>query len=356
MNEAPIDYLKGRGAQINTPNKYLAHSQDILDTENLHEPYWTSLPQTQFFVDYPKQIVNKVESPDIPLAYSMNPYQGCEHGCIYCYARNAHEYWGFSAGLDFETKIIVKPEAPKLLEDTLRKPNWEVQPIMFSGNTDCYQPAERKYRLTRRMLEVLLKYKHPVGMISKNVLISRDIDILQEMAKHNLVHVYITINSLREELRQVMEPRTATAAKRMKVIKLLADNNIPVGVMVSPIIPSLNNDEIPMIIKQAADNGAAAAGYTMVHLNGAIGGIFKDWIHKNFPDRAEKVLSQIAECHGGQLNDSKFGQRMRGIGPIAEMIHKLFSISKDKYLKNRSMPEYNLTAFVRTNKGQMGLF
>ena len=219
----------------------------------------------------------------------MNPYQGCEHGCIYCYARNTHEYWGYSAGLDFERKIIAKPNAPQLMEKQFMNKNWVVSPIMFSGNTDCYQPIERKMKITRQMLEVLLNFRHPAGMITKNDLIIRDIDILQELAKLNLIHVMVSITSLNNDLRLKMEPRTVTAKNRLKVIETLNKAGIPVGVMTAPIIPGLNSDEIPDLIKAAADHGADSAGYTIVRLNGSIAEIFKDWIYKNFPDRAEKV-------------------------------------------------------------------
>ncbi len=215
------DYFKGRGSQINTDNKFLKNKYVTEHDEVLDEPLLSN-EKTQIFYEHPKKIVNVVKSPDIPGMYSMNPYQGCEHGCIYCYARNTHEYWGYSAGLDFERKIIAKPNAPQLLEKQFMNKNWEVSPIMFSGNTDCYQPVERELKITRQMLEVLLKFKHPASMITKNNLILRDIDLLQEMAKLKLIHVMISITSLREELRQKMEPRTVTAKNRLRVIETLS--------------------------------------------------------------------------------------------------------------------------------------
>lgn len=356
MNENAERYFKGRGAQLNVSNKFLKNRYDQEEQEGLDEPLLSD-EKTQILFEHPKKIVNPVKSPDIPGMYSMNPYQGCEHGCIYCYARNTHEYWGYSAGLDFERKIIAKPNAPQLLEKQLMNKNWIVSPIMFSGNTDCYQPVERKLKITRQMLEVLLKFRHPASMITKNSLILRDIDILQEMAKLKLVHVMVSITSLREDLRLKMEPRTATAKNRLKVIEQLNKVGVPAGVMTAPIIPGLNSDEIPELIKAAADHGATAAGYTIVRLNGAIGEIFTDWIRKNFPDRADKVLNQIAEVHGGTLNDSRYGKRMGGEGNIAQAIHQLFTMAKRKYLSGRDRFEYDLTVFRRPGETkQMELF
>ncbi len=355
-NEENNMYFKGRGSQINTTNKFLKNSYTTEHDEVLDEPLLSN-EKTQLLFEYPKKIINRVKSPDIYGMYSMNPYQGCEHGCIYCYARNTHEYWGYSAGLDFERKIIAKPEAPKLLEKQLMNKNWIVAPIMFSGNTDCYQPAERKLQITRQMLEVLLKFKHPVSMITKNNLILRDIDILQEMAKLNLVHVMISITSLKDDLRLKMEPRTVTAKNRLKVIEKLNNAGIPSGIMAAPIIPGLNSDEIPQLIEAATNHGAISAGYTIVRLNGSIADIFKDWIHKNFPDRADKVLHHIENMHGGSLSDNRYGKRMRGEGNIAQSINQLFKISVKKYLAGRNKFEFNLDSFVRTDKsGQMNLF
>ncbi|MBI2270747.1 MAG: PA0069 family radical SAM protein [Bacteroidetes bacterium] len=285
MEEKKDNYFKGRGAQFNTTNRFLKQEYAQEHIEAIDEPLLSN-SKTQVFYEYPKNIVNRVKSPDTYSIYSMNPYQGCEHGCIYCYARNTHEYWGYSAGLDFERKIIAKPDAAKVLTKQLMNKNWEVQPIMFSGNTDCYQPLERKLKITRSMLEVLLEFRHPVGMITKNTLILRDIDLLGELAKLRLVHVMVSITSLNEELRLAMEPRTTTAKQRLKVIEELSKAGIPAGVMTAPIIPGLNSHEMPAIIEAAADHGAVNAGYTMVRLNGSIGTIFKDWIYKSFPDAA----------------------------------------------------------------------
>jgi DNA repair photolyase len=281
---------------------------------------------------------------------TVNPYQGCEHGCIYCYARNAHHYYGFSAGLDFERKIIVKPDAAKLLRNYFDNPRYTPTPITLSGNTDCYQPLERQYKITRSLLQVMLEYKNPVGIITKNSLILRDLDILQELARLRLVAVMISVTSLREDLRQMMEPRTATYKNRLHVIEALAKHHIPVGIMNAPIIPGLNSDQIPAVIKAVAERGALTAGYTIVRLNGEIKNIFHDWLYKNVPDAADKIWNQIKECHGGQVNDSRFGTRMRGEGKIAESIRQIFYMAKKKYMAGRHMPEYDLSLFGRPPK------
>lgn len=318
-------YFKGRGAQVNPHNKFLKdvyvkeHEEGIDDWEEQDK-------KTSFIFESSKTIVNKVESPDVGMAYSLNPYQGCEHGCTYCYARNSHQYWGYSAGIEFERKIIVKKDAPALFKKFLEKKGWDATTISLSGNTDCYQPAERKFKLTRQLLEIALEYKQPIGMITKNSLILRDTDILSELAKLNLCMVYVSINSLNEDLRQVMEPRTTTAKQRLNVVEKLSEAGIPMGVMVAPLVPGLSDHEIPKILKAVADAGASKAGYTVVRLNGAIGQIFEDWLRKNFPDRFDKVWHMIQSCHGGHVNDSRFGDRMRGDGNIAQLIRDNFRL------------------------------
>ena len=350
MNES---YFKGRGAQIKTENKFLKAQYVTDHIEGLDEPLLET-PATQIFIEHPKKVINKVDSPDLGMMYSINPYQGCEHGCIYCYARNTHEYYGFSAGLDFETKIIVKQNAPQILEQQLMQRNWNAVPIVLSGNTDCYQPQERKFELTRKMLLVMAKYRHPVSLITKNSLITRDLDILKDLASDNLVHVMISVTTLDEELRRVMEPRTASAIKRLKTIEALAKANIPVGVMNAPIIPGLNHHEITKVIQAAAEHGALTAGMTVVRLNGSIAKIFEDWLRKNFPDRFDKVWNQIRSLHGGTVNDSNFGRRMAGDGNMADVIHQLFRSAKKKYLKDRMVPPYDLTKFRKG--GNLSLF
>ncbi len=351
--------IKGRGAQSRVDNRFNAlHNEirnDFLEYCRL-EGDEADDNKTQYIHVFPKTIVNKVESPDIRMMYSMNPYQGCEHGCIYCYARNSHEYWGYGAGLDFERRILVKKDAPRLLEKKLKNKNWKAYPIVLSGNTDCYQPAEKKFQITRQCLEIFLKYKHPVGMITKNALITRDLDLLKALAKDQLINVNLSITSLSEETRRILEPRTATIKKRLETVKTLSENGIPVNVMIAPIIPSINSHEILPLAKKASEMGASSIAFTVVRLNGAIGKIFTEWIKKTMPDRAEKVLHQIQECHGGTLNDSRFGIRTRGEGKIAEQIHHLFHLARQKYFKNKKMPPLNVMLHEQYKNGQLKLF
>lgn len=340
-------YRKGRGAQIQTANPYLKQEYITEHPEGLDEELLQEKIETQVFYENPKTIVNKVTSPDVGMAYSLNPYQGCEHGCIYCYARTTHEYWGYNAGLDFESKIIVKRNAPELLEQHLLKRSWKPQPIILSGNTDCYQPLERKFGITRKLLEVFAKYRHPVGIITKNVTFLRDLDILTDLAKDHLVHVNLSITTLDEKIRSILEPRTASAAKKLQAIEKLTSAGVPVRIMNAPIIPGLTHHEIPAVIKAAAEHGALDAGYTMVRLNGFIGQVFEDWLKKNFPDRFDKVWNQICEVHDGHVNDSEFGRRMRGTGNIADMISQLFRSSKQRYMGGKIMPPLSVSKFRR---------
>jgi DNA repair photolyase len=350
-----LGLTKGRGAQYNPSNPFLKQEYVLEHIEGLDEP-WEQPLATRFFQETPKTIVNEVKSPDLGLMYSMNPYQGCEHGCVYCYARNTHAYWGLGAGLDFEQKIIIKENAAQVLSQQLENPRWVVRPIMLAGNTDCYQPIEAKKKITRQLLEVLLQYRHPVSMITKNSLILRDLDLIQELSKHQLVHVNISITTLDEALRLKLEPRTATGAKRLAVVKALSEAGVPVNVMAAPIIPGLNDHEVPAILEASAAAGALSAAYTLVRLNGAVGETFEDWIHKAYPERASKVLNQIKACHGGTLNDSQFGRRMTGEGRWAETIKALFKISLRRHFQGRAMPAYNLSAFSPRAGKQLSIF
>ncbi len=351
--------VKGRGAQKNTNNKFSAYSyetrDDFLEFCRL-EGEVADRNKTQYLPIFPKTIVNKVTSPDVGMSYSMNMYQGCEHGCIYCYARNAHEFWGYSAGLDFERKILVKHDAPKLLEAKLRNKSWKPSTIVLSGNTDCYQPAEQEFQITRKCLEIFLKYRHPVGIITKNALILRDLDILKELNEYGLVGVNISVTSLSEETRRILEPRTTTIKKRLEAIRVLSENGIPVNAMLAPIIPGINSHEILSLAKAVSEHGALSMAFTVVRLNGAIGEIFTDWIRKTLPDKAEKVLHQIQECHGGRLNDSRFGLRSRGDGIIATQIHDMVRLAKRKYFEGKTFPKLNTTLHESYKDGQLKLF
>jgi DNA repair photolyase len=354
-HEENSDFFKGRGAQVNTHNKFLKNKYVLDHIEGLDEPLLENVA-TQLFEETPKKIVSESNSPDLSHMYSINPYQGCEHGCIYCYARNSHEYYGFSAGLDFERKIIVKRNAAELLEQYFNKKNYKPVGILLSGNTDCYQPIERRLKITRSLLQVFLKYRNPVSIITKNNVILRDMDIITELAKLHLVHVNVSITSLNEQLRQKLEPRTVTATGRLGVIKKLSEKGVPVRVMAAPIIPGLNSNEIPDIIKASADNGALGAGFTIVRLNGSIGEIFTDWINKAFPDRAEKVLNMIRACHDGKLNDSDFGRRMSGDGEVAKSIHQLFKMACNRFMAGREMPPHDFSLFVPKGGKQTNMF
>ncbi|MEM7550612.1 MAG: PA0069 family radical SAM protein [Bacteroidota bacterium] len=346
------EYFKGRGAQIKPANPFFQQSYVTEHIEGLDEKFQLP-PKTQVFIDHPKNVVNKVTSPDVGMEYSINPYQGCEHGCIYCYARNSHTYWGFSAGLDFETKIVVKENAPQLLESFFLKKNYNPVPIVISGNTDCYQPLERKYKLTRKLLEIFNKYQNPVGIITKNGLIRRDTDLLMDLAKSRLVHVYFSITSLNQKFQKVFEPRTANPKKRLETMEFLSSKGVPCGVMTAPIIPSFNDHELPKLLKSAADAGALSAGYTIVRLNGQNGEIFRDWLEKNYPDRASKVWNQIGHAHGGKVNDSRWGTRIKGEGVFAENVARVFKIFRKKYFGDREMPEYNFSRFRKGGSYQL---
>lgn len=347
----------GRGAQLNTHNRFNKHAVEafvedaIYDSEILAESN-----ETEFTEVYPKTIVNRVDSPDVPSDWSMNPYQGCEHGCVYCYARITHEYWGYSAGKEFEQKIMVKKNAAELLAKHLQSKTWKPSPIMLSGNTDCYQPAERKFELTRQLLETCLKLKHPVGIITKNALVCRDIDILEKLAKLNLVHVHISITTLNEDLRRTMEPRTSSIKNRLQAIEQLSASNIPVSVLMAPVIPGLNSDEVFAVAEASAKAGAICFAHTMVRLNGAIALIFEDWIQKTLPLKASRVLNLIAETQGGKLGNSKFGERMKGKGVMAESITQQVRLARKKYKLNAQMPNFDTSLFNLNKPSQLQLF
>lgn len=339
-------YIKGRGAQYNTANKFNKTEQAIVHAEAIDE--WPQAnAATQHIEVTAKSIVNKVDSPDVGMYYSMNPYQGCEHGCIYCYARNSFEYWGYSAGIDFEQKIIIKTNAVLLLRKFLMSPSWQCMPISISGNTDCYQPAEQKYRLTRQLLSVCNEFKQPVALITKNGGMLRDIDLLSEMAARKLVSVIVTVTTLNEDLRRVMEPRTTTAKQRLRLIEELSKKGIHTGVMLGPVIPGLNDHEMHNILQSAANVGARFSAYTFIRLNGAIKFLFRDWLEKNFPDRASKVWHMIEGAHGGRVNDSDFGRRMRGEGNVADIVAQQYIKFTKKYNLHHERLDLDCSSFTR---------
>lgn len=363
-------YIKGRGSQLNPTNRFETNSVEFyledLATQEEREELLTENARTKYIEVFPKTILNKVDSPDIGLAWSMNPYQGCEHGCIYCYARNSHQYWGYSSGMEFEQNILVKKNAPELLEQALVNPKWKSDSIMLSGNTDCYQPAERKLGITRQILQVFLKYRHPVGIITKNSLIERDIDILSQLAEHRLLHVTMSLTTLNEKLKRIMEPRTSAAQSVLRSISLLTKAGVPVNVNFAPVIPAINDEEVFDLVKAVSEAGALTVSSIVVRLNGHNGQLFEDWVTKNFPDRANKVLNQIKAMHGGKLNDSEWGRRMKGEGRFSELIRQQMVLARKKYLAGRSFPPTNFELYyeareailkeTRPDKDQLSLF
>jgi len=361
MNDPPIPSPKGRGARLNPPNRFeTTHHELELETVEDDEEYLAALgrPKTEFLPDRSRSIIATNDSPDVGFEVSINPYRGCEHGCIYCYARPTHEYIGFSAGLDFETKILVKHDAPELLRKALSAPGWKPRVLGLSGVTDAYQPVERRLQLTRRCLIVLAEFRQAVTIITKNRLVTRDLDLLAELAQHNAAGVFVSITSLDEELIGRLEPRTTRPEGRLKTIAALSAAGVPTGVMVAPIIPGLTEHEIPAIVKAAAQAGARSAGFTIVRLPLAVAGLFESWLQQHFPDRKDKVLDRIRATHAGRLNDSRFGVRMSGDGNAAEMIRQVFRTACRRAELNRQPWPVNNAAFRRPEPfdGQLRLF
>ncbi len=314
------------------------------------------LPCTEFLLDDSQSIIAYNDSPDLGFNASLNAYRGCEHGCVYCYARPTHEYLGFSQGLDFETKIMVKHQAPELLRKELGAPKWRPQTIAMSGVTDCYQPIERRLKLTRCCLEVLVECRNPVGIVTKNSMVLRDLDLLQELARHDAVAVFISLTTLDTKLRSVMEPRTSPPRSRLRTVARLADAGIPTGVMIAPVIPAINDHEIPQLLSAAAAAGARFAAYVPLRLPYANKDLFDQWLDEHFPDRKEKVLNQIKSMRDGKLNDSVFGQRMRGTGRLAEQIAKMFEIAARKAGIGEEKLKLSTAHFRRPSGNQLELF
>jgi DNA repair photolyase len=347
--------VQGRGSSFNPPNRFEAlHLEPVYD--ELDGGDATPKIPTMYYRDTSRSILAKNDSPDLPFTYSINPYRGCEHGCIYCYARPSHEYLGFSAGLDFETKIMVKMEAPELLTRTLGRKRWKPQMVAFSGNTDCYQPAERQLGLTRRCLEVFLRFRNPISLVTKNSLVLRDLDLLRDMAALNLVHVMVSVTSLDPELIRAMEPRASSPARRLETIRELASNGIPVGVNAAPIIPGLTDEELPAILKAASEQGATSASYILVKLPGAVEALFLDWLERVVPARAGKIVNRIRDTRRGKLHDSRFGTRMTGEGEIAQAIATLFDISARRHNLDQEWQRLSTEHFCRTMPAQLQLF
>jgi len=322
----------GRGIPENPGNRFerlhVEVEPETLDALREADPeFEVAWPKTVYYRDDSQSILARNDSPDLSFNYSLNPYRGCEHGCAYCYARTYHEYLGFSPGLDFETRIMVKPNAPELLERELDAKGWEPQPLACSGATDCYQPVERQLEITRGCMEVLARFLNPVTVVTKNHLVTRDIDHLQRLSHHRAGAVLLSITTLDRELAMKLEPRASTPEFRLRAVKELNDAGIPAGVSVAPIIPGLNDHEIPAILEAAADHGAPFAVYSILRLPRNMPDLFQAWLERHYPDRKDKVTGRIRELRGGELDDSRFGSRMRGQGTLATEIRRLFEIS-----------------------------
>ena len=341
--------LKGQGAQRNEINRFDRYTFEP-DEEDFQKT------QTTFTEVFPKTIVNEVKSPDLRMEYSLNPYQGCEHGCSYCFARPTHEFWGLSAGTDFERKIMVKKNAPELLEKLFQKKNYIPKIITLSGNTDCYQPAERTFEITRKILKLCKDYRNPVSILTKNALVLRDLDLLETMAEQNLISVSFSIPTINEEIRRKMEPRTSSVQNKLKAIEILSAHKIPVGVMVAPVIPGLTSDESLSILKTVSEAGAQKFGYVLVRLNDTVEPVFIKWIHAHFPDRAVKVLNLIRSMRGGKLGDKRFHERYKGEGNIAEMIHDTFALGKRKFFADKKNSQLSTENFTGAKEQQLKLF
>jgi DNA repair photolyase len=346
--------IVGRGAASNPKNRFERIEVEP-DPAELEEG--DPRPETLYLRDHSRTIIARNDSPDIGFDASVNPYRGCSHGCSYCYARPTHEYLGLSAGLDFESRILVKEEAPELLREELSSPRWEPKPLSMSGVTDPYQPVERRLRITRRCLEVLAGFRNPVVIVTKNHLVTRDIDLLRELALHDAAAVAVSLTTLDDGLRRVMEPRTSRPARRLAAVERLAESGIPVGVMTAPVIPGLNDHELPALLSAAAGSGGTFAAYVPVRLPHTVRPLFEDWLGRHYPERKDKVLNRIRSMRGGELNDPRFGSRMRSEGLIADHIAQLFSIScRRASIERGRFPRLSTAAFRRDGGTQPGLF
>jgi DNA repair photolyase len=351
----PTPAIRGRGASWSPANRFEKLHVDLGDADLVQVDPGDEPPrrETQYFRDDTKSIITRNNSPDVGFETSLNPYRGCEHGCIYCYARPTHEYLGFSAGLDFESKIVVKMGAPELLRAELESCRWGPQTLVMSGVTDPYQPIEKKLRITRGCLEVLTEFRNPVAIITKNRLVTRDADLLRELTKYNAVAANISVTSLDPKLQRVLEPRTSSPRARLDTISQLRAAGIPTGVMVAPIIPGLTDHEVPKILEACGKAGAQFAGYTIVRLPWAVAPLFESWLEEHFPERKEKVLGRIRHLRGNRLNNSRWHSRMTGEGVFAEQIAALFEVGCRRAGMGER-PKLSTASFRRT-KEQLSL-
>jgi DNA repair photolyase len=347
MND-PNAPIKGRGASWNPQNRFESLAYFVDDDAHIDDD--APAPRTIFLRDPTRTIITHNDSPDVGFDYSINPYRGCEHGCIYCFARPTHEYLGFSAGLDFETKILVKEDAPELLREELSSPKWTPQTIAISGVTDAFQPIERKLEITRRCLGVLAEFRNPIVIITKNHLVTRDVDHLAELASHGAVSVNVSVTTLDAELARTMEPRTSSPELRLRAIETLAKAGVPVGVMVAPVVPAITDHEMPKILAAAADAGATSAGFVVLRLPWAVAPLFEKWLDEHFPDRKDKVLNRVRDLRGGKLYDAKWGVRGRGEGIFAEQFRAIFDVTCRKLHLNERSYELSTAAFRRRGR------
>ncbi|XZE53775.1 PA0069 family radical SAM protein [Planctomycetaceae bacterium SH139] len=349
------------GSNLDPPNRFESiHREPTLEHLEWDQEHLRTLAnrKIEYIDDASKSIISENKSPDIPFRYSINPYRGCAHACSYCYARPGHEYLGFNAGLDFETKIVVKRDAPRLFREFLSNKKWKPESIAFSGVTDCYQPAEREFRLTRQCLEMALEFHQPVSIITKNALVIRDLEIIQQLAAQDLVHVYLSITTLDPALAREMEPRTSVPAARLRAVSMLAAAGVPVGVMTAPIIPGLNDSEIPRLLEAAKEAGAGTANYILLRLPLTVEPVFEEWLQRNRPLQAEKILSRVRATRGGKMNSSTWGERMVGQGEIAEQIKSLYRLLQRKHGLDGKLSAHNCSLFQPPlpKSGQLRLF
>lgn len=353
-NPSPV----GRGTGLNHSGRFEAIEIEVDASQLEFDEEWQTAsqrPRTQYFEDASRTVISENSSPDVPFRFSLNPYRGCLHGCSYCYARPSHEYLGLSPGLDFETKIFVKKSAAEQFRQWLCRPRYVPEPVILSGVTDCYQPVERALRLTRSCLEVAAEAGQPVAMITKNVLVCRDLDLLAPMAERNEARVALSITSLEQSLTRFLEPGTSAPAARLRAVKELSESGVPVHVMVAPVIPGLNDSEVPAILQAAAAAGAQSASYILLRLPWSVKEIFTSWLQEHRPDQAAKVLSRLADARDGKLNDTEFGRRMRGTGPMAEQIESLFRVAARRFGIDQQMPPLSTERFCPPD-GQRRLF
>ena len=361
INSSQPPQAKGRGSQINPPNRFLPvlYEQDFEQLEHDTE-YLEGLRHlpTKYYPDHSLSLVMENQSPDIGFRYSVNPYRGCAHGCAYCYARPTHEYHGLSAGTDFETKIFVKERAPELFRDWLARDQWSPEVIVFSGVTDCYQPAEKQFELTRSCLEIAAEARQPISIITKNALILRDLDLLSRMAEDRTIAVNVSITTLQQELTRTLEPRTSAPTARLRTVRELSQAGVPVNVMVAPVIPGLNDSEIPQILEAAADAGAQTAHYVLLRLPYTVKPVFLEWLERTRPNEKARIESRIRACRDGNLYTAQFGKRMKGTGTLAEQIGKLFRVFAKKHGLDQSLPALETKHFRSPlpTSGQLRLF